>query len=94
MSIQEFCVRVHKLHLSQVQQSLAILWFFDQKTQGVRMTPGEIAKVIQTNGLGSPHSTRLGEAIRKTGLVLSNKSGFQLTTIAREKVRVWVRRWK
>jgi hypothetical protein len=81
---------VSKLDLNQTQVALAILWFHDEKTPDACLSSGELSKIIYETGLGSPHSTRLGEQIRRTGLVVSSSAGFRLKALARSEIRGWL----
>src|SRR5437868_4908031 len=87
MTIDQFCTKLSRLDLSHADQALAILWFHDEKQPDIVMSSGQLAKVIQESGLGSPHSTRLGEAMKKTGKVLVSAAGFRLKTLARSQIR-------
>jgi len=87
MDINEFCGRLKRLDLDQTQQSLAILWAYDEKTPDIVMSAGQLSKIIFESGLGSPHSTRLGERIKKSGDVITTKNGFRLKALSRSKIR-------
>lgn len=87
MKLDQFCHVLHKLGLSQVDQALSILWFHDEKTPDMVMSAGELAKIVHNAGLGNPHSTRLGETIRKSGKVISLAGGFRLKTLARAEIQ-------
>lgn len=87
MTIDQFCTKMFGLELSHTDQALAILWFHDEKHPDTVMSSGQLAKVIHEAGLGSPHSTRLGEALKKTGKVLVSVAGFRLKTLARAQIR-------
>src|SRR5579875_4063052 len=90
MNLDQFCHALHKLGLSQADQALSILWFHDEKTADIVMSAGELAKIIHNAGLGNPHSTRLDEAIRKSGKVISLAAGFRLKTLARTQIQEWL----
>lgn len=90
MKLDQFCHCLHKLGLSQVDQALSILWFHDEQTPNIVMGTGELSKIIHEAGLGNPHSTRLGEAIRKSGKVISFAAGFRLKTLARAQIQEWL----
>ena len=87
MTLSDFCEKLSTLDLPQTGLGLAVLWYHDEKKPDVPMTSGEIAKIIREAGLGNPHSTKLGEAIQKTGKVIVSKSGLRLKTLARADVR-------
>ena len=55
------------------------------------MSAGQLAKIIRESGLGNPHSTQLGEAIKTTGKVLATSAGFRLKTLARGEIREQLR---
>lgn len=90
MDLNQFCQRLEKLSLSIPQTALALLWFHDEKDPDVRMSAGELARIIHRTGLGNPHSTKLTKALRKSGLVLYNGSGFNLKSLSRPKIRSWL----
>src|SRR5437868_870545 len=87
MDLDTFCHKLESLNLSTTDQALSLLWFFDEKTADVAMTAGELARLIPQSGLGNPHSTRLTESLRKSGLVLQKGSNFSLKVLARTKMR-------
>jgi len=87
MTLDQFCTSLSKLDLSQADQALAILWFHDEKQPDAVMTSGQLARIIQNSGLGCPHSTRLGETLKKTGKVLLSAAGFKLKMLARSEIR-------
>src|SRR5438067_261491 len=90
MDLHQFCSGLSKLELNQSQVALAILWFHDEKTPDVSLSAGALSKIIFESGLGSPHSTRLGDQIRKSGLVISSSAGFRLKALARSEIREWL----
>jgi hypothetical protein len=90
MTIEEFCIKVATLDLSQWQQAVAILWYHDRKQPDVVMSAGQLAKIIHETGLGVPHSTQLGRAILRSGLVLSSTNGFRLKSLSRATVSDWL----
>jgi hypothetical protein len=51
------------------------------------MRAGQLARLISNTGLGNPNQTRLTEALRKSGKVTENLSGFALKTLARSQIR-------
>ena len=87
MDVNEFCGRLKKLDLDQMQLALAILWAYDEKTPDVVISAGQLAKIIYESGLGAPHSTRLGERIKQSGLVIPSPKGFRLKALSRAKIR-------
>jgi len=90
MDIEEFCIALHSLSLAKHEQAIAILWFHDQRTAGTVLSAGDLARIMRDCGLGYPHSTRLGEAIKNTRLVLALRRGFQLKPTARQRIAVMV----
>src|SRR5687768_5629319 len=90
MTIADFCAKLASLELSQWQQALAILWFHDETQPDAVMSAGQLAKIIHESGLGVPHSTQLGKAIERSGMVLTSTKGFRLKTLARSTVREWL----
>src|SRR4051794_37656783 len=90
MTLEQFCTKLASLDLSQTKQALAILWYHDEKSADAVMTAGQFAKIIHDAGLGTPHSTKLGEAIKKTGMVVATKDGFRLKMLSRSQIRDWL----
>jgi len=90
MNLDQFCHELHPLGLDGTQEALAILWFHDEKTRDIAMSAGELARIILGSGLGNPHSTRLGESVRKTGMVLKSGSGFRLKSLSRAQIQKWL----
>jgi hypothetical protein len=90
MTLDEFCTRLSTLTLSQTKQALAVLWFHDEKTPATEMNAGELARIIHRAGLGNPHSTQLGEAVKKSGMVIASGSGFTLKVLSRIQIREWL----
>lgn len=91
MKLDQFCHVLRKLERNQADRALSILWFHDEKTPDIVMSAGELAKIIHDSGLGNPHSTRLGEAVRKSNKVISSAAGFRLKTLARAEIQEWLR---
>src|SRR4051794_12607754 len=90
MDLNTFCLKLQGLNLDHTKKALAILWFHDEKSPEVSLTSGQLAKTIHEAGLGAPHSTQLGEAVRRSGMVLASSSGFRLKMIARQQIREWL----
>ena len=90
LDIEDFCLRIESLQLTNAQRAIAILWAFDRQSPGVRKSSGELTKIIKTNGLGNPNQTTLEKSITKLKLTLANKSGFQIKPTARAKINGWV----
>jgi hypothetical protein len=91
MTLDQFCTKLPGLELSQPDQALAILWYHDEKQPDIVMSPGQLAKIIRESGLGNPHSTQLGETIKRTNKVIATSAGFRLKTLARAEIREWLR---
>src|SRR5688500_15599209 len=87
MTLEQFCSGLAGLGLSQPEQALAILWFHDEKQPETVMSAGQLAKIIRETGLGNPHSTQLGDAVKKSGKVLPTSAGFRLKMLARGEIR-------
>jgi hypothetical protein len=90
-ALDKFCIDLHGLDLTQAQQALALLWYFDKDAPEIAMSAGELARHMVNRGLSSPHSTRLGEAIYKTGHVLKTGEKFRLKLTSRKAVEETVR---
>lgn len=87
MDLAKFCGGLKKLELGQTQTALAILWFHDEKSPDVIMSSGQISKIIYEMGIGSPHSTRLGDQLRRSGMVVPSTKGFRLKALSRSQIR-------
>lgn len=87
MTLESFCSKLPALGLSQKELALAILWFHDEQHPDVTMSAGALAAIMTKMGLGVPHSTRLGDAIRASGYVLASARGFKLKVLSRAKIR-------
>jgi hypothetical protein len=87
MTFDDFCQKLSGLDFGIPQQALALLWFHDEAQPDVRMTAGQLARLISTTGLGNPNQTRMTEALRKSGLVLESNQGFALKSLARSQIR-------
>src|SRR5258708_9023877 len=79
MDLTQFSMGLMKLGLNQAQIALAVLWFHDEEKPDVTMSSGEISRIIYQTGLGSPHSTKLGEQLRKSGMVITSTKGLRAT---------------
>jgi len=90
MELEDFCIRLNQLELSNAQRALAILWFHDCQTIGVCIKASTLASTIYTTGLGNPHATRLGDAIEKTKLAFKSKGGFKLKPTERDTIKGWL----
>jgi hypothetical protein len=87
MTFDDFCHKLSTLQLGILEQALALLWFYDEQQPETRIKAGQLARVIGTTGLGNPNQTRLTEALRKSGKVTENSSGFALKTLSRSQIR-------
>lgn len=90
MELEEFCLQLNKIELSNTHRALAILWFYDSRNPGVQLKASMLARTILKTGLGNPNSTKLEEAIIKTKLTLKSKFGFHLKPTSRVVIREWI----
>src|SRR5689334_18295476 len=90
MDLNTFCLKLQSLKLDHTKKALSILWFHDEQNPDITLSAGQLAKAIHESGLGTPHSTQLGESVRKSGMVITSSSGFRLKTIARTQIREWL----
>lgn len=90
MDVEGFCVSLNELQLSQPEKAVCILWFVDQHDPGTSRSAGELSREIREAGLGSPHSTKLGDAIFRTGHVLRTGNRFRIKPTSRTTVQEWV----
>ena len=97
MTLGEFCLALDQLSLKNTQMALAILWFMDQENPDISVRGGELAKIITQTGLGTPHSTRLTQALTNTKLVFNSKSGLRLKPTSKTKIYEMIKpifKWK
>ena len=87
LNFEVFCARVVGLKLSHVNTALAVLWFRDIASPEISLTSGELARTMVQSGLGSPHSTRLGQSLLASKLVYKKGKGFALKSLSRGKVK-------
>ena len=90
MELEDFCIQLHKLKLSNAEKALSILWFFDKEKPGLNVSIARLVNTIRDKGLGNPHSTQLKKSIEKTKLAIKNQSGFKLKPTARSQVYKWI----
>jgi hypothetical protein len=90
MELEDFCIRLNQIELSNAQRALAILWFHDCETSGTCIKASVLARIIYTAGLGNPNPKQLEETIIKTKLALKSKDGFKLKPTERDKVKNWL----
>ena len=89
--IGAFCVRLASLSLSSTEKALAVLWFADDQQNGSSFTAGELSRMLRDAGLGEPHSTKLGQALQKSGFVLKAGTAFRIKPAARVEVAGWLK---
>ncbi len=87
MTLDEFCHKIEKLDLTIPQRALALIWFHDEASSDAALSAGELSRIIYESGLGNPHSTRLTESLKSTGMVLYRNSRFSLKALSRGKIR-------
>lgn len=92
ISLDDFCSLLRRLELTNAEKALAILWYHDWHQANVTMTAGQLTKVLTDHHVGTPHSTRLAEAIRRTKLAHESKAGFSLKPGSRRLIREWLPR--
>lgn len=90
MKLEDFCIRLNQLELSNAQRALAILWFHDRETTGISMKASSLARIIYTAGLGNPNPKQLEESISKTKLALKSNTGFKLKPTKRDTIKGWI----
>jgi hypothetical protein len=89
LSLDDFCEVAKKSNRTNAEKALAVLWYFDHKQPDVAKTSRQLTKVLGDHHIGTPNQTALAEAIRKTKLANSSKSGFSLKPGSRKIVRDW-----
>lgn len=90
ISLDDFCEVVRVLNKPQAEKALALLWYHDRKQQDVVMSAGELSRIIVDHNIGVPHSTKLGDAIRRTKLAYKKSGGFHLKPGSRKEIRGWL----
>ena len=90
MKLEEFCIRLNRLDLSNARRALAILWFYDCEVPGACVKASTLASDIYNSGLGNPNPTQLSSAISRTGLAIKDKSGFKLKPTKRDTIKDWI----
>jgi hypothetical protein len=90
LSLVEYCELVKGLDRSNAEKALAVLWYHDRSEPDVAMTSGELTKVLTDHHIGTPNSTQLAEAIRKTKLASQSNAGFSLKPGSRKIVQEWL----
>jgi len=90
LAIDDFCELVKGLPRTNAEKALAILWYFDCKAPDTAKTAGQLTKLLDDHHVGSPNSTLLAAAIRKTKLASESKSGFSLKPGSRKTIRGWL----
>ncbi len=90
MNLEDFCIALAKLELTQTQQAIAVLWFLDHAESGASRSAGDLTRVLRDAGLCEPHSTRLGEAISKSGHAIRSADLFRIKPTSRATVEKWV----
>ncbi|MBN3875088.1 MULTISPECIES: DUF4145 domain-containing protein [unclassified Nostoc] len=90
MEIEDFCIRLNQIELSNAERALAILWFHDSATPGTYIKAGTLARIIYKTGLGNPNPTQLEEAIAKTKLTTKSNAGFKLKPTERGTIKDWL----
>jgi hypothetical protein len=91
MELEEFCIRLNQIDLSNAKRALSILWLYDCETPNVQKTASALAEIIYKTGLGNPNPTQLGKLIVQTKLTLKGKSGFHLKPTARNTIKEWLK---
>ncbi len=90
MELEEFCIQLNRIDLSNAEKALSILWLHDCETPNVQMAASKLARTIYMTGIGNPNPKQLGELIAQTKLALKGKSGFHLKPTARTKIKSWL----
>lgn len=89
LSLGDFCELVGKLDKPNAEKAVAILWFHDHKIADTAMPAGALTKIMDDHHVGTPNSTKLAAAIRKTRLCNESYPGFTLKPGSRGIVRDW-----
>jgi hypothetical protein len=89
LSLGDFCELIKGLDKSNAEKAVAVLWYHDQSTPETSMTAGALTKVMSDHHVGTPNSTQLADAIRRTRLCNEPKGGFALKPGSRAVVRDW-----
>lgn len=90
LSLVDYCEVVKGLDRSNADKALAILWYQDRNEPDVTMSSGTLTKVLTDHHVGTPNSTQLADAIRKTKLANESKVGFSLKPGSRKIIHDWL----
>jgi len=91
MTFSEFCQSLaHIDGLNHTEKALAVLWWHKKQNSDSEISAGELARMMEKEGLGKPNSTLLGKSIQKTKLTIKGKTGFKLKAGADTKVYSWL----
>ncbi|NOX57589.1 MAG: hypothetical protein GXP29_01860, partial [Planctomycetes bacterium] len=90
LSLGDFCEHIKALDGSNAEKAVAVLWYHDRKADDVAMTSGALTKIMGNYHIGTPNSTQLAEAIRKTKLCNQSRSGFSIKPGSRAVVQGWL----
>jgi hypothetical protein len=90
ISLVEFCEVLKQVERSNAEKALTVLWYFDRQQPEVAMTSGELTSMLVNHHVGTPNSTLLATAIRKTKLANESKAGFTLKPGSRKIIHDWL----
>ena len=90
ISLVDFCEVVKQLERSNADKALVVLWHRDRQQPDVAMTSGQMTKVLDDHHVGTPNTTQLAVAIRKTKLANQSNAGFSLKPGSRKIIHDWL----
>lgn len=90
ISLGDFCEIVKNLKKSNAEKALAVLWFHDNQKADICITSGGLTKLLDDHHVGTPNTTQLGEAIRKSKLANETRNGFSLKPGSRRVIHAWL----
>lgn len=90
LSLVEFCEALRKVQKPNADKALALLWYHDRSTPDIAMSSGELAKLLDDHHVGSPHSTRLADALRRSRMVKESNRGLMLKPGSRKLIYDWL----
>jgi hypothetical protein len=90
LALNDFCLVLKGLPLSNAQRALAILWYHDREKSDATLKSSELCRIIRESGIGNPNPKELRERMKDTGLAIVSESGFRLKHASRETIRSWL----
>jgi hypothetical protein len=90
LPLGDFCELLKPLGKTNTEKAIALLWFHDQNEPDAAMSAGELARIMDSYHLGTPHSTSLANSIRETRMCSECAGRFKLKPGSRKIIRTWL----